>query len=483
MTNAPVSPSRRSRAAGLEVVAALLFFGTSHLSPALAGEVRVPVDQPTIESALAAASSGDTVLVAEGTHACAALRVPDGVTLRAAVRDGKAVERTILDFGGRDEAPGITLGDGSFLSGLTVTGVGRFDEARWKTEFDRGGEGQSREHLGGGTPAVAIDGVSARIEGCRIRENGGSGIRIRGTADDGQGNVASFHAVVTRNQCERNMGAGISVIDTPSALISDNICRTNFFAGIGHRNASPFVVGNRCLDNVRAGIGISEGSSPLVRGNECIGNGRAGIGIRTGESTAPVVEHNVCRDNAMAGIGCREGARPILRDNRCERNRAAGIGARDGGSPIVVGNICRENEAAGIGVAGQGSAVLVENTCADNRLVAIGLPDGARAVIAGNTLSRSGGMPPLVAIKGGSSAVLAGNVLTGGGVAGVLVEGRAVIGGNRIAADEAAPSSNGIWIWKDSEAVLGGNQIDGFRNAVSTADGAAVIGDHQASGQ
>lgn len=152
------------------------------------------------------------------------------------------------------------------------------------------------------------------IERCTIKYNivhhiGYTGIAILGK----KGKRVSPH--VLRNISYRNMGGGIGSVKESTAIIEENICFENYYAGIGHNNASPLVLNNTCYENVRAGIGISEHSCPIVRGNTCYKNRRAGIGIRTGEDTQPIVEHNICYENEMAGIGNREEARPIIRHN------------------------------------------------------------------------------------------------------------------------------------------------------------------------
>ena len=87
-------------------------------------------------------------------------------------------------------------------------------------------------------------------------------------------------------------------------------------------------------------------------------------------------------------------------------------------------------------------------------------------------------MPPLVAIRGGSEAILSGNALKGGGVAGVLVEGQAILHGNEIkGANEKF--GQGIWLWKGSRAMIQGNRIDGFKQSVTVSEGAPLIKDER----
>jgi len=108
----------------------------------------------------------------------------------------------------------------------------------------------------------------------------------------------------------------------------------------------------------------------------------------------------------------------------------------------------------------------------ENKLVAIGLPNGGTAYIHDNALPRTDGVPPLVAVKGDSSAVLTHNTIRGGGVAGLLVQGSALVLENQFVG-KGGRQGSAIWVWKGSTATISANQFDGYRNAVN-ADGSAV---------
>ena len=177
----------------------------------------------------------------------------------------------------------------------------------------------------------------------------------------------------------------------------------------------------------------------------------------------------------MAGIGSMEEAEPIIRNNRCEKNAMAGIGSQLHAKPVIVNNKCIGNAAAGIGLRPGVEGIVIGNDCLNNKLVAIGLPEKGRAVIVGNKLSREGGMPPLVAVKGGSSAVMVDNELHGGGVAGILVDGKAVLVHNKITGRNEK-FGHSVWLWKDSEAVGAGNEMTGFKAKVTVSEGASWQG-------
>jgi parallel beta-helix repeat protein len=387
----------------------------------------------------------------------------------------RRAEAAVIDGGGdTGNVPGVVMAEGSTLDGFTITGVGAYDDILWKKHFDSRGEDLGDEEgsvqAEGTTPAISIQGVSCTVSHCIVHHNGDVGIGILGKEQ------TTTAPLITGNIVYRNMGGGIGVAEGAEPIIRGNICSENLRAGIGCRQANPIVTDNACFQNIRAGIGCREGSKPVLRGNRCYQNRRAGIGIRMA-GTAPIVEANECYENGMAGIGCRDGASPILRNNICRNNRLAGIGCQDGARPLIVGNECRQNEQAGIGVQDQAVAIIQHNQCVDNQLVAIGVTGQSSATIADNELSRTGGAPPIVAVKDGSTASIQGNRIAGGGVAAVLVQGQATVSDNTFTG-LGEKQGIAIWVWEASQATIRNNSFDGYRAAVNATKASVVVTDN-----
>ena len=470
-------------------------------APLSAATLRVPEDHRQIQAAVDAAQPGDTVLVAAGTYR-ERVKLKPRVTLRSAGGDapGKLglarAEATVIDGGGTPEPrAGVELAEGAVLDGFTVANVGRYDDAEWQRHFATRGNEQPHEHIGApGVAGVSVRGVNCEVRHNIVRHTGYTGIAITGAPG------AACSPLVVSNVCHRNMGGGIGSMNGSTATIRGNTCFENFFAGIGHENASPLVESNRCFGNIRAGIGISEGASPTVRFNICNDNRRAGIGIRTGANTRPVVERNDCFANGMAGIGVEEEAEPVLRFNRCHRNLMAGIGARDHARPLILGNecfengdagiglmtghgtqvisnLCRLNKSAGIGLAAgkTNTATLTGNRLLENATVALGVNAGWNLAVTGNEFTRTEGAPPLVMVAAGATAAFTNNVLRGGGVACLRMGGSVVAVDNQFLATprKGGPPGQAVWALPGANVELLGNHFAGWRTALF-ADAATV---------
>jgi hypothetical protein len=464
-----------------------------------ADNIRVPNDHNSIQSAIDAAAAGDVILVGPGTYK-ERIRLKSDVTVRSVGNNQrgetglKRAEATVIDGGGETGiGPGVAMAEGATLDGFTVTNVGTYDDAEWTKHHKTQGEDQAHEPIGQpGTAGIGVVGVTCVIKNNIVHHIGYSGIAIQSV----QGRRCSPH--VFQNVCYRNMGGGIGCMKKSTAIVEENTCFENFYAGIGHDDASPLVIRNECYGNVRAGIGISEGSQPIVRDNHCYKNRRAGIGVRTGSTTRPVIENNDCYENDMAGIGAREEAAPIIRGNRCYRNALAGIGSRTHATPTIIGNECYENKATGIGQMSDANTVLIGNYChhngksgigftacksgrssvlnnrlIDNALVAVGINPGWTVHLSGNELSRKGGLPPIVMVFAGARATFTNNVIRGEGVAGIRVAGVVQAYNNEFRGlnlRKGGPPNFAVWALKGASVTMSGNRISNWRHALHASE-------------
>ena len=471
--------------------------------------LHVPKQFRSIQQAIDQASPGDSVLVQQGTYR-ERLKMAAGVTVRSEGGDEKGevglrrAERTILDGGGDlSKLPGVQMASGSVLDGFTVTNVGNFDAPRWEQHYKSSGSQQKHALIGApGIAGISVENVDCKLVNNIVHHIGYTGIAVRGRA--------TVWCTVVNNVCYRNMGGGIGFMDHSRGLAQGNQCFENFYAGIGHENASPMIIENICWNNVRAGIGISEGACPIVMRNRCYENRRAGIGARTGTGTRPLIEDNDCFRNGMAGIGADEESSPMIRGNRCYQNKMAGIGSRAHASATIVGNECYENEMSGIGQEGDAKPTIINNHCHHNKLsglsfnacdegsciaignrilengkVAVGVQAGWKVTFLSNQFERTGGLPPIVMVFEGATAVFRDNVISGQGVAGVRVAGTVVMDGNRFAGKEMRPTGPpnfGVWALDGSNVTLRDNQFSKWRHAVHASGAIVNVQENRVSG-
>lgn len=466
------------------------------LRHAAADSIRIPQDQKTIQAGIDAAADGDTVLVDKGTYK-ERIRLKPGITVKSAGDNVKGklgikrAETTIIDGSvGATKDSCVVMAENSTFDGFTVTGFGTYDDGQWRKHHATRGEEQSHEQIGEpGTAGIIVIGIThCTVSNNIVHHNGATGIAIIGAKDK------RVTPRIVRNVSYRNMGGGIGSMQQSTAIIEENVCFENFYAGIGHNNASPLVINNVCYENIRAGIGISEHSKPIVRGNKCYRNRRAGIGIRTSTETRPIVENNECYENGMAGIGTREYASPIIRNNRCYKNKLAGIGSRTHATPIIIGNDCFENGLAGIGQESEAVTLLIDNHChqnmaagigfgtcktgrstvinnrvIDNAAVAIGINSGWTVRLSANELSRKDGLPPIVMVHDGADVTFTDNIIRGGGVAGIRVAGKIHVLNNEFVGTSLrrlGPPNNAIWALPGSVVTMTANKIHGWRHGL-----------------
>jgi hypothetical protein len=86
-------------------------------------------------------------------------------------------------------------------------------------------------------------------------------------------------------------------------------------------------------------------------------------------------------------------------------------------------------------------------------------------------------VPPIIAVKDGSKATIRDNRIAGGGVAAVLVQGKAAISGNTFTG-AGKGQGNAVWVWENSAATIADNSFSGYRAAVSVTKAKVVVTDN-----
>lgn len=291
----------------LSVVTLLLLVSFLAACPVHAANIDVPSQHPTITKALAAASAGDTVRVAEGVY-FEHVTLKEGVVLeggwnRDFSKRDIASFSTVID-GEKEKGPTVTCADKATLDGFTVL------HATLLVKEDETSAGSG----------VYCVGVSSEIKNNTIRDNEPSGIFCENST-----------VVIASNQISGNAQAGIYLQKGSSAKISENKIWNNKYSGIGS--------------------GKKPDSKFEIRKNIIYGNERSGV---SAEAATGLVQNNLIYDNKRSGIRCIPMPITIF-NNTIVGNGWSGILVEDPASVATIkNNIITHNMDAGIRATGKG---------------------------------------------------------------------------------------------------------------------------------
>ena len=239
---------------------------------ATAATLNVPsAAYPTIQSAVNAAASGDTVLLADGTYTgpgnVDVIIVGTGITVQS--QNGAA--KTIIDCGGYQSGDdsgnhrGFLLGSGSSatLSGLTIT---------------NGYESDHQGGFGGGGAVSLFTNAALTLNGCVVADN---------YADDGGGFYSVSSSTLTLSGCavtynrSYNEGGGLNVdsVTLTRCIVADNECDTAGTAGLFANS----VAATDCVIADNASNGSDGGVTAVTAANltNCAIFGSQGSGVHS----------------------------------------------------------------------------------------------------------------------------------------------------------------------------------------------------------
>ena len=281
--------------------------------------LRVPQDYATIATAIAAASTGDVVLVGPGTWTSSGDYVLNLFAKQITVRSMEGPAATILD--GQNARRVVRCGAGetsaSIIDGFTITGGAAVDGAGVSVEnashptiMNCVITGNNATDHGGGI--WCTDSSSPTFVWCTISNNtagdsgGGSGGGLR--IDDASMPLIQ-ECTISENTAYR--GGGLSIYGTgtsptiTSSVISDNTC-AGLGAGVAAYDASPVITDSSITGNVSGGVCgglLLQNTQSSITGCIISGNaGSYGAGVYTWQSSDVLTDCTIS-GNIASGNG------------------------------------------------------------------------------------------------------------------------------------------------------------------------------------
>ncbi len=370
-------------------------------SPAAAGArtLTVPGQYATVQAAIDAAKSGDTVRVGRGTFR-------EKLTFKAGIRlVGDDRSTTTISVAGNGPCLYVLNCASGMVSGLTFehTATNPKDEIHYIVWL-RGSKVQMRDcrvRNSGSTGISCEDADKSLVENCEIVGAHAFGLRAMGagTAPVFRGNHVSGSAwsgvcfsngaggLAENNTCEDGAGVGFSILGAGTApAINGNTARRNKLSGFSYeKGASGRASGNTVAENTEAGFRVADdGTAPVLSENEAKGNGLSGFNVLDG--AGGVIDSNTSDGNVGSGVlVMKSGSNPVVKNNRLTGNKGSGMYFRDGAAGLAESNTISGNTESGIFVNGKGTApTLRENQIQGNGFDGITVREGAAGLIEGN---------------------------------------------------------------------------------------------------
>ena len=316
--------------------------------------IHVPADYTTIQEAIDAAATGDTVQVSDGTYTG-----PGNVDLDF---NGKAITVTsengpaacTIDCQSVNGVSGFYFhsgeGSDSVVNGFTIKNANSMTSVCGGIYCANNSNPTIADNIITGCSGLLGAGIlsensSPAIVANTVNFNLGNGISCQGLL----GGVASPQ--ITGNGITGNFGAGIWCLGNASPLIDSNTISLNAMllgAGIYCQGASPTISSNDITGNVHGGIICKLLSEAVITGNTVANNQESGI--YCDNSPLVTIENNTISGNSAefgGGIRC-DFSSPSITGNTVSGNSAdkgGGIFCGEDSSPTILNNIIADNSA------------------------------------------------------------------------------------------------------------------------------------------
>jgi parallel beta-helix repeat protein len=269
---------------------------------AAAATIRVPVNYPTIQKAIDAATKGDKVQVSLGTY-FEHITMKEGVILEGGWNQdfsSRDISAYVTTIDGIKEKGWVVLGaDGATLDGFTVINGTRIEE-----KDSTIGAGV---HCMSTSPTIINNIITTNDPAGIYCSNSSAIIRNNVITNNKEGGIhleKGSSVKIERNIIRENEMAGIATGDKPASRfeVRNNIIHNNTRAGIDADSATGKIYNNIIYENEESGIRVV--ITPLnIINNTIVANDRSGIGLEVeNPSVIPTIKNNIITHNKESGI-------------------------------------------------------------------------------------------------------------------------------------------------------------------------------------
>lgn len=356
----------------------------------------------SIQAALDAATSGDTILVRSGVYN-ETLTVPLGKRRLRLIGEGPG--KTVLDGTGLGPVDGISVQEAlTTVEGFTI----RHFEANGVTVASDDNVLRHNEVAANGGSGLALDGSRNLIEMNHMRENASHGVEV----------LNGGYNFLVGNRIAANSAHGVLIHPTGSnALVMENEVLTNGESGISVSGNASWLIGNRTRENHSAGIEIRGAEGVLLFANTSIENTGSGVAVT---ATGFLMLKNGIHQNGVAGVsvGSDTGngglAQALLLANEIQNNASEGLaGKADLLQTAIVQNTIALNGVHAIDLASGTLNRLLANDIGQNQGGGVHMGSGiTEHLVDRNTIHRNGAPGLRLAAEAKTNAVRA-NAVTG----------------------------------------------------------------------
>ena len=344
--------------------------------------LNVPGQYATIQAAIDAARSGETVKVGPGTFR-------EKIVFKPGIRlVGGGMDVTTISIAGTTDCLDAKDCASGTISGFTF------------------------EHTAANPPndveyVVWLHGSAVQVHDCRMRNSGSFGV----SCEDGDRSVVEDCEIVGAHTVGlRAKGAG-----TQPVFRGNRVHGTGGTGIVFNDGAAGVAENNTSEDNTQFGFSIlDKGTAPTLTGNTVRRNKMSGFTYQ--KEAGGTATNNIVTDNTEAGFRIADaGSVPTLSHNQVKGNGLSGFIVLEGGGGLLDTNTSDANSGSGVMIRGAGTApTLKNNRLTGNKLNGLYIGDGATPTAESNTVSGNVQSGVFIIDKNTAPTLRANQVLTNG---------------------------------------------------------------------